>query len=438
MTAFGRFDPFEQRVTGALEELAPATTPDYLDDIFGVTARTAQRPRWTFPERWLPMDITFDRRPVGPRTSPRPLLILALAGLILAALVVGYVGSRPRLPDPFGLADNGLVGYPADGALYVRDSLTGEARLLLDDAVSLDGPWFSPDGTRFLFLKADGAGSLWAADADGSNAVRLLDRPLIGDDATAVWSPDGRTLAVVRSEQGFATLSLVASDGSGVETTVDLAAMAPAEPSWRPPDGRELLFRGQSSGSMVDLYVVNADGTGLRALGIESERLPEWLGWDISGATWSLDGERIAYNAVETDPASGVEHFRVHLVNADGSGDVAVPGPADPDVMEAWPLYSPDGEWILVHRWTWSSSPGGGEGWLAVMPADGSAPARDIGPFIPGGEATGLIKTWTPDGTRILMRTENTRTVYSIDPVTGDYEVVPWTTHLPDVQRVGR
>lgn len=438
MTAFGRFDPFEQRVTGALEELAPPTTPDYLDDIFRVTAGTTQRPRWTFAERWLPIGATFDRMPVGPRSSLRPILIVALVGLILAALVVGYVGSRPRLPDPFGLADNGLVGYPDDGALYVRDSLSGEARLLLDDEATLQGPWFSPDGTRFLFLKTEGADYLWAADADGSNAVRLLDEPLVGDAATAVWSPDGRTVAVASSRQGFAALSFVASDGSGTVTDVDLGAIAVFEPTWRPPDGRELLFRGQSSGSLADLYALDADGTGLRALGIESERLPLWLGWDLSGATWSLDGERIAYNAVGTDPASGVEHFRVHLVDADGSNDIALPGPADPDVMEAWPLYSPDGEWILVHRWTWMSSPGGGEGWLAVMPADGSAPARDIGPFIPGGEATELIKTWTPDGTRVLMRTENTTTVYSIDPLTGDYEVVPWTTELPDVQRVRR
>jgi Tol biopolymer transport system component len=107
----------------------------------------------------------------------------------------------------------------------------------------------------------------------------------------------------------------------------------------------------------------------------------------------------------------------------------------DADAQEAWPLYSPDGRSILVHRWTWTSN-GGGEGWLAVMPADGSSPARDVGPRIPGGEDTGLIKSWSPDGTRVLVRAENQRKVYSIDPVTGDYDVVDWTTELPDWQRV--
>ena len=103
---------------------------------------------------------------------------------------------------------------------------------------------------------------------------------------------------------------------------------------------------------------------------------------------------------------------------------------------EAWPQFSPDGESILVHDWTWSWE--GNEGWLSVMPADGSRAARKIGPVIPGGESTGLIKAWSPDGTRVLMRTENTTTAYSIDPIAGTSELIPWTTELPDWQRVAR
>ena len=72
------------------------------------------------------------------------------------------------------------------------------------------------------------------------------------------------------------------------------------------------------------------------------------------------------------------------------------------------------------------------------MPADGSAPARDIGPRIPGGENTGLSKAWSPDGTRVLMRTGNSTQVFSIDPVTGDSELLDWTTDLPDWQRTAR
>ena len=36
------------------------------------------------------------------------------------------------------------------------------------------------------------------------------------------------------------------------------------------------------------------------------------------------------------------------------------------------------------------------------------------------------------------MRTENTTTTYSIDPTDGTYETIPWTTDMPDWQRVAR
>jgi Tol biopolymer transport system component len=70
-----------------------------------------------------------------------------------------------------------------------------------------------------------------------------------------------------------------------------------------------------------------------------------------------------------------------------------------------------------------------------VIPADGSAAGRDIGPRIAGGQDTGLVKGWSPDGTRVLMRSENTQQVFAIDPVTGSYEELPWTNELPDWQR---
>ncbi len=123
-------------------------------------------------------------------------------------------------------------------------------------------------------------------------------------------------------------------------------------------------------------------------------------------------------------------------MNLETGIDRAMPAPGDVKVHEAWPQFSPDGQSILVHRWTWSWE--GNEGWLAVLPADGSAPARDVGPRIAGGEQTGLIETWSPDGTRILMRTGNTTQAFSIDPVTGTSELLDWTTELPDWQRASR
>ena len=106
MTAFDRI---EQRMPELMAELAPASVPDYFDDMLRQTGRTRQRPAWASLERWLPMDVAA--RPAAFRAPAlRPLVILLLIGLLIAGGVLLYAGSqRTRLPAPFGPARNGLI-----------------------------------------------------------------------------------------------------------------------------------------------------------------------------------------------------------------------------------------------------------------------------------------------------------------------------------------
>lgn len=387
------------------------------------------------------MDIATQRVPVT-STPWRTLGVLALIGLMLATAAAIYIGARPRVPDPFGPAANGAIAYGQGGDLYVRDGLTAAARVLVGGATDDHDPWYSPDGSRLLFVRTiDGDDQLMVAAADGTDAIRLVPEPLV--DAYLAWSPDGRSIALVNEVDGLPHLAIVPVDGRA-PIAIDLGDVVPTDLAWRPPVGSDLLIRGVKKTidqsrlfQTIDFYLVKADGTGLVGpLGVPPGHVRFGLKWDNSGPAWSLDGSTIAYNVVEaTDlPPGGL--FRVRVVNADGSGDRALPGPADPLVQEAWPVFAPDGRSILVHRWTWKSDPRGGEGWLAILPADGSAPARDIGPRVPGGEDTGLVKTWSPDGTRVLVRAGNTQQVFSIDPVTGSYESLLWdAVGLPDWQR---
>ena len=110
-----------------------------------------------------------------------------------------------------------------------------------------------------------------------------------------------------------------------------------------------------------------------------------------------------------------------------------MPGPAA-EVNEAWPIRSPDGKSLLVEHFTWSDQPDAHLS-LAVLPADGSGPAHDIGPKIVD---QNVDRAWSPDGTRILARIGDTKMV-SIDPVTGGYEETGWSaTVFPDWQRRAR
>ena len=80
MTAFDRIEP---RLPELMAELAPASVPDYFDDMLRQTGRTRQRPAWASLERWLPMDVVA--RPTVLRAPAlRPLLILLLIGLLVA------------------------------------------------------------------------------------------------------------------------------------------------------------------------------------------------------------------------------------------------------------------------------------------------------------------------------------------------------------------
>jgi len=95
---------FEQDVPALLADLYLAGTPDYRDDLVRQVRAVRQRPAWTFPGRWLPMEITTARVPMT-RLPMRQLGLLALIAILVAALFAAYIGSRqPKLPPPFGVA----------------------------------------------------------------------------------------------------------------------------------------------------------------------------------------------------------------------------------------------------------------------------------------------------------------------------------------------
>lgn len=125
MTAFLGFDPFERRISDAFEEITDARRPDYLDDILQLTARTSQRPRWTFPERWLPLETVWPRRVHDLATSPRLVLAVTLVAMLLAAVLAmtGALSQRPIAPPTLGgvFSPGGTLPVPATKAIVRAD-----------------------------------------------------------------------------------------------------------------------------------------------------------------------------------------------------------------------------------------------------------------------------------------------------------------------------
>ena len=183
MTRMDRTDDFALTVSAWLHEDARHHAPDDLDAVLRRTRTERQRPAWSSPERWLPMDITASRTAFNRPAYVRGLALLIVLALLIAAIVAVSIGSRQRLPPPFGLAQNGAVIASADGDILAVDPKTGKTSPLIADGSFDFGPAFSRDGTKFLFLRdpdgpdVDTGLSIVVANADGGGARQVT--PLV-------------------------------------------------------------------------------------------------------------------------------------------------------------------------------------------------------------------------------------------------------------------
>src|SRR5436305_6264531 len=190
MTAFDRFDPFSGRVSTALEEIAPATRPAYLDEVLAAAAGTRQRRRWTFVGRWIPTGLA-NAVPARIGGVPTGSLVVLLLVLLLAfAAAVVWVGSNRRSLAPFGPAGNGTIIYSHDGDLWIRDTLAGTGRLLYAAPGDQLSASYSPDGRWVSFVTAGSdADHFSVMTAEGTDVREIGLIPKSGN-AQAAWRPD--------------------------------------------------------------------------------------------------------------------------------------------------------------------------------------------------------------------------------------------------------
>ena len=411
----------EHDLPALLEDVYLTGTPHYRDDLVQRLHAVRQRPAWMFPERWLPMDLATPR-PLAFGLPWRAIATLGLIALLLAATLAVYIGSQPRLPAPFGFARNGQIAYTFEGDTYIRDTLDAAPRVLLGDAATDIGVLFSPLGDRVALLRTPSAGpgeDLWTMRADGSDLQRV-GGPYIRIDWME-WSPDQATIALGHVARGLPTVTLVAADGSGDRRLVDFPAMSP---TFRPPDGHQLVFRGQEHGTWSFYLVELPDGDPVR-LDLRQGRI-EGSDYDNQGPAWSPTGDRLAFSTMVELPRSnlGTPGLRVNVATIDAAGIVLDQRHLEFDPIaddELNPAFTPDGQHIVFQRRMGATEPQPGAtpdtvDTLHLAAADGSRLATDLGVVARGG--TGIGYTIAPDGTSLLAFLGQGE-VWVIEPSTG-------------------
>jgi Tol biopolymer transport system component len=226
----------------------------------------------------------------------RQLGVLALIALLLAAAIVGYVASQQaRLPAPFGPARNGQVVYADKGDIYSVDPRTGVAQAIVTGPETDVDPRFSRDGTKVVFERRldDGTSRVLVTQANGGGLTEVSPGPLVLTKSVLgehwdryQFSPDGQTVLIASYKNGVPGITIAKSDGTGARRIK--TGIAGFEPTYRPPNGAEILFVGRRGpdGDSHGLFVLDLSNGVLRTI-----VAPSFV-FDLAMASWSPDGPR--------------------------------------------------------------------------------------------------------------------------------------------------
>ncbi len=245
-----------------------------------------------------------------------------------------------------------------------------EQRLLSSGSGRTTCGFFFPDGRRVVYASTHLGGAacppppdrsqgyvwplfsswdIFAADADGGNLTRLTDNDTY--DAECAISPDGRRIVFTSLREGDLDLYLMDTDGGNVRRLTEAPGYdGGAFFSWdgrfivfraSRPEGREaledyrtLLGRGLVRPRRLDIYLMNADGSGQRRV------------TRLAGANFAPfmhpRSRQIVFSSNLHDPSG--RSFALYLVNVDGSGLERVTWA---EGFASFPMFTRDGKRLV-------------------------------------------------------------------------------------------
>ncbi len=202
--------------------------------------------------------------------------------------------------------------------------------------VSLTGgaafPSFSPTGNQLCFHGL-APRDIYIVNIDGTELINLT-APLPGEPAVTGanircdWAAKGRTIAFTSDRDGDQDIYVVQADGTGLRQLTD-ADGSDANPAFS-PKGDLIAFESNRTGS-PEIWVMNSDGEyPLQLTFFAAEPRPSR--YSVTKPTWSPKGDRISFHRRMLGPEGPGKqgHFEIFTMNADGSNATRITFTDDP------------------------------------------------------------------------------------------------------------
>jgi len=242
-------------------------------------------------------------------------------------------------PDGTWLAFTEILGNQS-WIVTMRADGSARTRITPDGAYNLV-PSIAPDGSRIAYTSdRDGNGryEVYTIAADGTDERRITESPASVTYVGPKYSPDGTKLLVAKRESPTdpnQDLYIINADGTGIPRRLTTGADNAESRAWS-PDGVRVVFNNVVNG-VGQIFVVNTNGTGLTQIATNSANTPPFnpggffptMRGDITPA-WSPDGQWITFASDRTG------NFEINIVRPDGSSLSQVTYTTNQELSLAW------------------------------------------------------------------------------------------------------